>query len=102
MTLPDAEADAETLARIVDITEKEFRDRLVTLQSDRGMTRFVEILTALGINEKDRYLTIQACRMWLGVSCPSEACAWIDSPGPKQAGWHKEFIEVMRIVIGGK
>jgi hypothetical protein len=72
---------AVALQRMTKIMHRAIQEHIESLTTDRGLTRFIEILQALGVDDRTQYLARRTVQLWMGTSLPGgEASVMMENP----------------------
>ena len=93
----------EAMARMRKVVLKAIQEHVEALTTDRGLTRFIEILQALGVDDRTKYLARRTVQLWLGTTLPSgEAFVTMESPTDGlPAQWEGQWRDTVGRVMRG-
>jgi hypothetical protein len=98
---PSDAVQEEAMRRMVAVVHRAVQEHIETLTSDRGLTRFLELLEASGLDAHTRYMAKRSAQMWLGTTLPSGeiAIAMADPTNGESAAWEQEWRAAVRKAI---
>jgi hypothetical protein len=83
------------------IIHRAIHEHIESLTSDRGLTRFVELLEASGLDTPTRYMAKRSAQLWLGTTLPSgEVAVMMEDPTGEPAAWEREWRAAVGKMIG--
>jgi hypothetical protein len=93
--------DAEGIRRMTAVVHKAIAQHVEALTSDRGLTRFLELLDASGLDTRTRYLAKRSAQLWLGTTLPNgEVSVTMETPTEAvPATWEAEWRAAMSKTI---
>lgn len=98
--VPPRHQEDEAMRRMVAVVHRAIREHVEALTSDLGLTRFLELLEASGLDTRSRYLAKRSAQLWLGTTLPNgEAAIMLEDPTGEPATWEQEWRAAVRKAI---